>query len=74
MDNNQEESRERYANTIKLDMKEYTQEEILKNISIFQKREDELIVQRKELNKELNRVRKQKENWEGLDLSQLKLL
>lgn len=43
-------------------MKEYTQQEILKNISIFQKREDELIVQRKELNKELNRVIKQKEH------------
>ena len=55
-------------------MKEYTQKEVLKYISVFQKREDELIVQRKELNKELNRIRKQKEHWESLDLSQLKLL
>ena len=55
-------------------MKEYTQEEVLKNINIFQRREDDLIVHRKELNKELNRIRKQKEHWESLDLSQLKLL
>lgn len=52
----------------------YTQEEVLKNIDIFQKKEDELINQRKELNKTLLHVRKQKEHWESLDISQLKLL
>lgn len=54
--------------------KEYTQEEILRNINTFQKKEEDLINQRKELNKELGRVRKQKEYWEELDISQLKLL
>jgi hypothetical protein len=52
----------------------YTQEEVLRNIDIFQKKEDELINQRKELNKTLLHVRKQKEHWESLDISQLKLL
>lgn len=51
----------------------YTQEEVLKNINTFQQKEDDLLLQRKELNKELNRVRKQKEHWESLDLSQLKI-
>lgn len=57
-----------------MEEKKYTQEEVLKNINIFQKKEDDLMHQRKELNKELNRIRKQKEHWESLDLSQLKLL
>ena len=52
----------------------YTQEEVLKNINIFKQKEDDLINQRKELNKTLLNVRKQKEYWESLDLSQLKLL
>jgi hypothetical protein len=52
----------------------YTQEEVLRNIDTFQKKEDDLINQRKELNKELGRIRKQKEYWEALDISQLKLL
>lgn len=54
--------------------KVYTPKEVLKNINIFRDREDELLIKRKELNKELNRVRKQKEYWEGLDFSQLKLI
>lgn len=54
--------------------KVYTQEEVLRNINIFLKKEDDLVNQRKELNKELNRIRKQKEYWEALDISQLKLL
>lgn len=53
---------------------QYTQEEVLRNINTFQKKEDDLINQRKELNKELGRIRKQKEYWEALDISQLKLL
>lgn len=52
----------------------YSQKEILKNINIFRDREDELLQQRKELNKILFRTRKQKEYWETLDLSQLKLV
>ena len=52
----------------------YTQEEVLKNINTFQQKEDDLLLQRKELNKTLLNVRKQKEYWESLDLSQLKLL
>lgn len=52
----------------------YTQEEVLRNIDIFQKKEDDLINQRKEINKTLLHVRKQKEHWESLDISQLKLL
>ena len=51
----------------------YTQEEVLINIDIFQKKEDELINQRKELNKTLLHIRKQKEYWESLDISQLKI-
>ena len=52
----------------------YTQEEVLKNIAIFQKKEDDLINERKDLNRTLLHVRKQKEHWESLDISQLKLL
>ena len=52
----------------------YTQEEVLKSINIFKQKEDDLINQRKELNKTLLNVKKQKEYWESLDLSQLKLL
>lgn len=54
--------------------KNYDQKEVLKNINIFTDREEELLIQRKELNKTLLRVRKQKEYWESLDFSQLKLL
>ncbi len=62
---------------IDLVMKEkqiYTQEEVIRNIVIFQKKEDDLVNERKELNKTLLHVRKQKEHWESLDISQLKLL
>ena len=52
----------------------YTQEEVLRNINTFQKKEEELVNKRKDLNKELLQTRKQKEYWEELDLSQLKLL
>lgn len=54
--------------------KVYSQKQVLKNINIFRDREDELLLQRKELNKTLFRVRKQKEYWENLDISQLKLI
>lgn len=54
--------------------KVYTQQEVLKHINIFTEREDNLLDKRKELNKELNRVRKQKQHWKELDLSQIKLL
>ena len=56
------------------DNKVYTQEEVLMNIAIFQKKEDDLVNERKELNRTLLHVRKQKEHWESLDISQLKLL
>lgn len=52
----------------------YSQEDVLKNISIFSKKEEDLTNERKELNKVLSHTRKQKEYWESLDLSQLKLL
>jgi uncharacterized protein YlxW (UPF0749 family) len=52
----------------------YTQEEVLRNIDTFQKKEEDLINQRKDLNKTIQHVRKQKEYWEALDISQLKLL
>lgn len=56
------------------DKQVYSQEEVLKNISIFSKKEEDLTNERKELNKVLSHTRKQKEYWESLDLSQLKLL
>jgi hypothetical protein len=52
----------------------YTQEEILKNIEVFRKKEDELIGQRKDLNKAIHHTKKQREHWELLDISQLKLI
>ncbi len=52
----------------------YTQEEVLRNIDTFQKKEDDLVNQRKELNRMLLHIRKQKEHWESLDISQLKLI
>ncbi len=51
----------------------YNQKEVLKNINIFRDREDELLLQRKELNKILARVRKQKDYWVNLYINQLKL-
>lgn len=55
-------------------MNTYTQEEILKNISLFQEIEDELIYERKEINKKLIHARSQKNYWIDLYKSQLKLL
>lgn len=52
----------------------YNQEEVLINIGIFQRKEDDLKNQRNELNKEINRIKKQKEYWENLDISQLKIV
>lgn len=54
--------------------KVYTQKEVLKYINIFRDREEEMLNARKQLNKELFRIRKQKEHWENLDISQLKLI
>jgi hypothetical protein len=54
--------------------KVYTQQEVLQHINLFTYKEDKLVNERKELNKELQRIRKQKEYWLNLDLSQLKLL
>ena len=59
---------------MKQEEKIYTQEEILRNIDIFQKKEDDLVNQRKEINKMLLHVRGQKQHWESLDISQLKLI
>lgn len=52
----------------------YTQEEVLRNIETFRNKEEDLLNQRKELNKIIQHVRKQKEYWELLDISQLKLI
>ena len=52
----------------------YTQEEVQRNIEIFQKKEDDLINQRKEINKTLAHIREQKQHWKNLDISQLKLV
>lgn len=54
--------------------KVYTQKEVLKYINIFRDREEDMLNVRKQLNKELFRIRKQKEYWENLDISQLKLI
>jgi hypothetical protein len=51
----------------------YTHEEILKNISVFDKIEEDLLIKRKEINRQLLETRKQKEYWNELDLSQLKI-
>jgi hypothetical protein len=52
---------------------EYTQEEVIKNIALFKNQEEDLLQQRKELNKRMLHTRKQIEYWETLDLSQLKI-
>ena len=52
---------------------EYSQEEIIKNISYFSSTEDKLSLERKELNKKILTVRKQKEFWLKFNKSQLKL-
>jgi hypothetical protein len=52
---------------------EYSQEEIIKNISYFSSTEDKLSLERKELNKKILTVRKQKEFWLQFNKSQLKL-
>lgn len=52
---------------------EYSQEEIIKNISYFSSTEDKLSLERKELNKKILIVRKQKEFWLQFNKSQLKL-
>ena len=41
---------------------------------IIYTQEEDLLNQRKELNKTIQHVRKQKENWELLYISQLKLI
>jgi hypothetical protein len=51
----------------------YTQQEVLSNISKLNKIESDLILQRKELNRQLLEIRKQIEYWNELDLSQLKI-
>lgn len=52
---------------------EYSLEEIIKNISYFSSTEDKLSLERKELNKKILMVRKQKEFWLQFNKSQLKL-
>jgi hypothetical protein len=51
----------------------YTQQEVMSNISKLNKIESDLILQRKELNRQLLEIRKQIEYWKDLDLSQLKI-
>jgi len=52
---------------------EYSQEEIIKNISYFREAEEVLALRRKQLNKEILFNKKQKEFWEKFDKTQLKL-
>jgi hypothetical protein len=52
---------------------EYSQDEIIKNISYFREAEETLALRRKELNKEILFNKKQKEFWEKFDKTQLKL-
>lgn len=52
---------------------EYSQEEIIKNISYFSLTEEKLLLERKELNKKILTIKKQKEFWLKFDKSQLKL-
>lgn len=52
---------------------EYSQEEIIKNISYFSLTEEKLLLERKELNKKILTIKKQKEFWIKFNKSQLKL-
>ena len=52
----------------------YTEKEVQRNLHILIKNEDDLLQQRKVINQELSRNRKQIEYWKELDLSQLKIL
>lgn len=52
---------------------EYSQEEIIKNISYFSLTEEKLLLERKELNKKILTIKKQKEFWLKFNKSQLKL-
>lgn len=52
---------------------EYSQDEIIKNISYFREAEEVLTLRRKQLNKEILFNKKQKEFWEKFDKTQLKL-
>lgn len=51
----------------------YTQQEVFRNIRTLEKRKEELISQRKELNVAILSTKKQIEYWNELDLSQLKI-
>ena len=51
----------------------YSQQEVLSNISKLSRVESDLVLQRKELNRQLLEIRKQIEYWKELDLSQLKI-
>jgi hypothetical protein len=52
----------------------YTEKEVQRNLNILTKTEDDLLQQRKAINQELSRNRKQIEYWKELDLSQLRIL
>jgi hypothetical protein len=53
--------------------KTYTQDEVLKNINTHQKKLDQLVLSRKELNKDISNVKKQIIYWTELDKSQIKM-
>jgi hypothetical protein len=53
--------------------KTYTQDEVLKNINTHQKKLDQLVLSRKELNKDISSVKKQIIYWTELDKSQIKM-
>ena len=56
-----------------LEENKYTQKEISHNINYYNIRKEDLENERKEINKELRRVKEFIEYWKQLDISQLKI-
>lgn len=51
----------------------YTQKEIESNVSTLTAEQDDLLLQRKELNRRLRELKKQIAYWKDLDLSQTRI-
>jgi len=56
-----------------LEENKYTQKEITHNINYYNRRKEDLENERKEINKEIRRVKESIEYWKELDISQLKI-
>ena len=56
-----------------LEENKYTQKEISHNINYYNIRKEDLENERKEINKELRKVKEFIEYWKQLDISQLKI-